>query len=183
MAKRKRKKKSNKIDIDQILLHSRYIYLFKEITEDTACEIVNKIVALSKLNNNPIALYINSPGGCVDSGFSIIDAIQGVPCPVITVVTGMACSMAGIVSIAGDKRFMTRNSIWMSHDMAGGIWGDYTTKVIARAKYLEDAQKKLFKFIQEKTKLTLKDINKAIHQELWLDAEQCLKKEVIDKIV
>lgn len=182
--KRRYNKKFNKIDIEQLILQARYVYLFREITDHTAYETVTHIVGLSKLDEKkPICLYINSPGGCVDSGFAIIDAIQFIPNPVYTFISGMACSMAGVISIAGDKRYMSENSVWMSHDMSGGIYGDYTSKVIARAEYLKESQAKLFKFIQRYTKLNPKDINKAIHEELWLNSEQCLKKGVIDEII
>jgi len=181
--KRINRRKPNKIDVDQLLLHARYVYLFNEINEETAFNTVKHIVGLSQLSDNPIALYINSPGGCVDSGFAIIDAIKGVKCPVMTIITGIACSMSGVVSIAGDKRYMTENSVWMAHDVAGGIWGDYTSKVIARADYLKESQSKLFKFIQNHTKLNPKDINKAIHEELWLHPKDCLNKGIVDEIV
>ena len=63
-----RKKKNNKIEIDQILLNSRQVFLFDDVNEDSAKEINMRLLALDKMSTDPILLYINSPGGCVDSG-------------------------------------------------------------------------------------------------------------------
>lgn len=188
MAKKKRRKsrrniKPKKIDVDQILLEERQLFLFEAIKPETTCELIKKMVALDKKRTAPIALYINSPGGSVDCGFAIIDSIMGIDSPVFTIIVGEACSMAGLISIAGRKRFMTKHSIWMAHDMSGGIHGDYTTKVKDRAKFLEREQEKLQRFLSEHTKLTAKEITKAQHGELWLNPEECKKKGIVDEVI
>ena len=152
--KRKKYKRTGELKIDQILLHNRLLFLFSEITEETAYHVVRRLIALDLINNKPIALYINSPGGSVEYGFSIIDAIKGIKSPVYTIISGEACSMAGIISVAGDKRLMTRNSVFMSHDMSGGITGDYTTKVLDRADFLKKEQKRITEFLRKHTKLS-----------------------------
>ena len=181
LIKKKTKKGAKGIDVDQILLSNRQLFLFGEINDKLSYTIIKKLIALDKLNNKkPINLYINSPGGSCSDGFAIIDAMTGIRAPITTIITGEACSMAGIVSVAGDRRAMTVNSIWMGHDMSGGIGGDYTTKVLDRAEHLKRYQKRLEEFIAEHTNLTDKDLMKGRHGELWLDAYECLKKGVID---
>jgi len=182
--KRKKHKKYDKdIQIDQILFKNRQLFLFENIEEKITKELVREIRALDTVNHKPIVLYINSPGGSVSDGFAIIDAMKGIKSPVVTIITGEACSMAGLISIAGDKRYMTSNSYWMGHDLAGGIGGDYTTKVLDRAKYLGKYQKQLEDFIKIHTKLTDKDIIKGRHGELWLNAEECYNKGIVDNII
>lgn len=185
MAKKKARsyKRLKKIDIDQILLHYRQIFINGKIDEKMAHVIIQKLMALDRINNEPIVVYINSPGGCVDDGFAIIDVIKCLKSPIITVIIGNACSMAGIISIAGDIRMISKHSVWMSHDMAGGIWGDYTTKVIDRAEFLKKEQRKIFQFIREHTKLSEKEIYQAITGELWLYPVDCLKKGIVDGLI
>jgi ATP-dependent Clp protease protease subunit len=182
-ARKPKNVKQYKIDIDQILLSKRQLYLFGPIDEELAYEVIRRLMALDRLANAPIVLYIDSPGGCVSDGFAIIDTMKGINSPVVTFVIGRACSMAGIISIAGDQRVISKNADWMAHDMAGGIWGDYTTKVLARADYLKIEQKKIFDFIRKHSKLSESEINKAIHEELWLTPEECIKKGIVDVIV
>lgn len=188
MAKKKRKIKKkivreNKIDVDQILLRNRQVFLFGVVSEELIYKVIEKIIALDKLSQEPIVLYINSPGGNISDGFALIDVMRGIGSPVITVIVGEACSMAGIISIAGVRRYMSANSTWMAHDMAGGIDGDYTTKVIDRAEYLAKEQKRLLSFIRDHTKLNEKEIEKAVHGELWFHPTECLKKGIVDEIL
>ena len=173
-----------KIDVDQILLENRQLFLFEPINSEVARDLIKKMVALDRKKVAPIAIYINSPGGCVDSGFAIIDSINGIDSPVITIIVGMACSMAGILSIAGKRRYMTEHSVFLAHDMAGGVRGnDYTTKTIDRVDFMKKEQEKCEVFLAKHTKLTPKEIVKARHGELWLTPNECLKKGVIDEVI
>jgi len=193
MAKRRRRKRARfgdrriipvtEIRLDQILLNERTVLLFGEIDVEQSYEIVERLIALDKINNSPIFLVINSPGGSVSDGMAIIDAIRGIRSPVVTFITGEACSMAGLISITGDERWISHTAYWMGHDLSGGIGGDYTTKVIDRAKYLERYQKLLNDLMRDYTKLTDRDIQKATHGELWLSAYEALEKGIVDKVV
>ncbi len=185
MAKKKDKKKKIKkiIDIEQILLRSRNLYLFEAIREENSKELIKSMMALDRINTKPIKLWINSPGGSVDCGFAIIDTMANISSPVITIISGEACSMAGFISVAGANRFITKNSTWMGHDMSGGIWGDYTTKVLDRAGFLKKTQKHLQEFLTEHTTLSKADLRKATHGELWLDPYECLKKGIVDGVL
>lgn len=174
-------KKNDKID--DILLENRQLFLFNDITEASSKELIKNLIGLSILNLDPITLHINSCGGDMDSGFAIVDVIKKLKAPVNTIVIGVAASMAGIISIIGKKRYISEHSIWMSHDMSGGVEGDYTSKVIDRVRYLEKEQKKMFKFIKKYTKLTNNEIKKAITGELWLSPKECLEKGIADKII
>jgi len=199
MANPKKKKKPNRkkrkrkivrrgsipaVDIkpEQLLLHDRKVILFGGINISVAKRVVTEILALDKLDQNPIMLLINSPGGSLSAGYSIIDAITGIESPVVTLVTGQACSMAGLISIAGDERWMSRRSIWMAHDIYSGN-EDYATKMIYRTEHLKELQKELFSFIEKRTKLSKAELEIARNGELWLNPEQCLKKGIVDKLL
>ena len=182
--KKKKKKSSKNIDIDQILLTHRQLFLFGVVDEKLSSSIIKRLIALDRISHKKsINLYINSVGGDVGCGYAIIDTMNGIKAPITTIITGEACSMAGLISIAGDRRAMTVNSYWMGHDLSGGIGGDYTTKVLDRAEYLKRYQKQLEEFIKEHTNLTDKEIVKGRHGELWLDAYECLKKGIIDILI
>jgi ATP-dependent Clp protease protease subunit len=178
-----RREQDKKIDLTQILLQNRQVFLYGQIDDEQALNIVRELIALDKLNQNPIALYINSPGGYNCAGWAIIDTIKGLRTPVITMVMGKACSMAGLVFLAGAVKIMTEHSVWMAHDMAGGISPDYTTKVLDRAKWLETEQAKVFAYLRIHTKLSEAEIEKAKRGELWLSAKECQVKGITDKLV
>ena len=166
---------------DQILLSERTILLFDEINQERAYKIVQQLLALDKISHQPILLAINSPGGSVSDGFAIIDAIKGIKSSVITLITGEACSMAGIISIAGDHRIMSPTAVWMAHNMRAGVI-DYVEKIKDRAEFYAWYEDKCTDFLKAHTKLSREDITKAINGELWLDAKKALKKGVVDKV-
>lgn len=179
----KKKQNIRKIDIDQILLKGRQLFLFEPVSQSSAKRIIERLIALDKINKKPIVLWINSGGGTLSDGYAIIDTIKQLRAEVITIIVGEVCSMAGIISIVGDRRFMTEHAVWMSHDMAGGIRGDYTTKVLDRAKFLKKEQERLFNFLRKHTKLSDKELARAKTGELWFYAEDCKKKGIVDEVI
>jgi ATP-dependent Clp protease protease subunit len=145
--------------------------------------VVSKIKAMNILDKNkPIYIEINSPGGSVADGMSIINAIEQSEAPIITIISGQACSMAALISIVGDKKVMYANSYWMQHSTADVV-GDYIQYIKDRTKFLCEFEARTEKILKEKTKLSKMDIHKIRNGELWLNAEQSLNKGVIDKII
>lgn len=170
------------IDVYQLLLHSRQLHLTGEISYKVTQPIINQIMALQLISDDPIVLWINSPGGALSDGFALVDTIQLSKVPIFTVIRGWACSMGAIISVAGHRRYMTANSMWMAHDVSTGSY-DYGTKVIERVEQgVKHWQKQTFDFWANHSKLTPKDLEMARHGELWLTPEQCLDKGVVEKV-
>lgn len=169
-------------DVEQTLLKNKQIFLFGDIDEYSELHICQKLYALDTLNKNPIHLYINSGGGCTDSGISIINTMESIQSPVITIIKAEACSMAGIISVCGDKRVCYTNSNWMGHAMACEVEGK-VTDIKDRAKYLEKYDNMLERILREHTTLSSKDITKARNGELWLFADEMLDKEIVDEVI
>jgi len=180
--KKSKKKFTGDIDVDQILLKHRQLFLFDVIDDKLANRINKELFALDKVSRKPIVLRINSGGGSLPAGFSIIDTMKTLHCPVITVVTGYACSMAGIIAVAGDQRVMFKHAIWMAHDVSTYTC-DYVTKMLDYAEFLKQSQKRLFEFLGKHTKLSQAELTKARNGELWLMAEQAKQKGVCDIVV
>jgi ATP-dependent Clp protease protease subunit len=167
----------------RILNKHRYILLYDTITNVSADLVVSKLMAMNILDKKKsIYLEINSPGGSVSDGMSIINAIERIEAPIITVVSGQACSMAALISIVGDKKLMYHNSYWMQHSTSD-IVGDYVQYIKDRTKFLCEFEARTEKILREKTKLSKMDLHKIRNGELWLNSEQSLNKGVVDKII
>jgi len=180
--KRKRRIIINEIKPDQILLRDRTILLFDGIDNKVTKDIVGRILALDILGKERIVLKINSGGGLVLGGYAIIDAMNHAQAPIVTWITGMAASMAGIISIQGKVRLMSKNSIWMAHPIHSGMI-DYLPMMKDRRVYHDLIERQGEEIFKKFTKLTAKEIVKAQNGELWFTAEQCLKKGIVDQIV
>lgn len=166
----------------KILNKNRYILLYDEINNISSDVIVSKMKAMDLLNRKPIIIEMNSPGGSVPDGMSIINAIEHIKSPVITVISGQVCSMAALISIVADKRYIYSNSYWMQHSTSD-IVGDYIQYIKDRTKFLCEFEHRTEKILKLKTKLTNTDILKIRNGELWLNAEQCLAKGIVDEII
>ena len=164
------------------LFKKRTLFIYQEIEEEIAERIVQQLLYLDSVNHKAITIYINSPGGYCTDGLAIVDAIINTKSKVITIIQGEACSMAGLISIVADERAITKNSVWMAHDVYGG-GHDYGEKIYARVDNMKKDEKRMNKIFIEHTELTKKDLLKAKHEELWLFPEECLKKGVVDRII
>lgn len=83
-------------------------------------------LSLNPLERRPITLFIDSGGGYVYAGMSLINVIKSSNTPINTVVDGKAMSMAFLIALSGDYRLGFKNSTWMYHDGSFGIWSDTT---------------------------------------------------------
>lgn len=166
----------------KILNKNRYILLYDEINNCSADMVCSKLRAMDILSHRPIYLEINSPGGSVADGMSIINTIEHIQSSVITIISGQVCSMAALISICGDKRLIYTNSYWMQHSTSD-IVGDYINYIKDRTKFLCEFEHRTEKMLKNRTKLTTNDITKIRTGELWLSADQCLIKGIVDEII
>lgn len=166
----------------RILNKERYIILYGDIENCSADLTVTKIKGMNYLNSKPITLEINSVGGSVSDGIAIINAIEQSKAPVTTIVTGEACSMGALISVAGKRRLIYYNSFWMEHPIEDGMVQSVST-IKDRAAYLDRLEKATQQILRKYTKLTEEEIKKAAHGELWLSAEEALAKGVVDEII
>jgi len=167
----------------KILNKNRYILLYDEINNCSSDMVCSKLRAMDYLDHKlPITLEINSPGGMVSYGLSIIDTIENIKAPVYTIISGEACSMAAMISIVGEKRYITKNSVWMQHsssDMLGG----YVQHIKDATAFLIKMEKRMNDIIKQRTKLSTKQMTQIRNGELWLFANEALQYGVVDKII
>ena len=133
--------RTREMTLDELMLENRVIFLIGEINQASAARVMMQILYLEDQKcGQQINLYINSPGGSVDSGFAIWDQIKMIKAPVYTLVTGLAASMGSILSLCAEKskRFATKNARIMIHQplIAGVIQGQATDLEI-QAKEIE----------------------------------------------
>lgn len=166
------------------LLNNRYVFLNGTITNQSASNICKQLFYLDLKNPKlPICLWINSGGGECDAAMSIINVMQSVRAPVVTIINNLAASAAGVISICGNQRVMYRSAYWMEHDQGGGIGPDYTSKIIDRAKFLKRYRITMDRLYKKHTKLTKADIKHGQDGELWLSSSECLKKGIVDRVI
>jgi ATP-dependent Clp protease protease subunit len=167
----------------RILNKNRYLLLYADIEPCAAEIIVAKIKAMNYMDSeSPITIEIDSPGGSVSAGISIINAMEQSKAPIITIISAEACSMAAMISIIGKHRIMYHNAFWMNHPISEGQV-DYLGFIKDRCAFLNKLEDKLYQIMKKYTNLTDVDINKMKTGELWLGADEALTKSVVDEII
>lgn len=160
----------------------RTVLLFGEIETKLIRLMIAKLMVFDSIGSEPIKMFINSPGGDVGAGLALIDIMESLTSKITTIITGESCSMASYISICGDTRYITKHGIWMMHPMS--VWhDDYLGFVKDRVAYETKMQGMMDIILEENSGLTRKEIEDVKNHELWLDANQCLEKKIVDKIV
>ena len=169
-------------DIYSKLYMERIIFLKNEVNEETANLIKAQMLYLDTVSNDPIKIYIDSPGGDVYTGLGIIDVMEFVRSPIETVNIGLAASMAAVILSCGDKRKSLKNSRTMIHQPIGGIYGQ-ADDITITATEIERIRKKLYKILSKKTKKGLKKIKEDASRDYWMSAKEAKKYGIIDEII
>lgn len=145
----------------------------------------NKIDASEGIPLNersPIKIYINSEGGDLDAGFSIISSIKLSATPVYTYNIGRAWSCGFFILIAGHKRFGVPHSTYLFHEGCCGNMQD-AHKYINHTNFYIRQLKDLKKIVLDNTEITEEEYNEHIKDDWWLDADEAYMYDVIDEII
>lgn len=130
----------------------------------------------------PIYLYIFSPGGDVDMMWSLIDTIEASETPVFTVNMGVAASAAGLIFLAGHKRYMLSRSRVVIHEGSARMSGD-AVKVMDAGESYKKTLKQMREYILKRTEINASVLNKQKCHDWELDARYCLEHGVCEVIV
>ncbi|MDR1213122.1 MAG: ATP-dependent Clp protease proteolytic subunit [Propionibacteriaceae bacterium] len=168
----------------QALLANRIIFLGSEVQDENANAICAQMLLLNAEDpNRDIYLYINSPGGSVDSGMAIFDTMQWISNDVATVAMGLAASMGQFLLSAGaqGKRFALPHSRIMMHQPSGGLGGT-ASDIRIQAEQSVHIKKTMSALIAEHTGQTVAQIEADSDRDRWFTAEEALAYGFIDHV-
>ena len=172
-------------DIYSRLLKERIIFLTGPIDDNLSNLIVAQLLFLeSEDPKYDISLYINSPGGSVTAGLSILDTMNFIKPAVSTLCVGQAASMGAVLLCGGDKkkRFCLSNSRVMIHQPLGSFQGQATDFDI-QAKEILSIRKRLNQILSNSTGQTIKKIESDTERDNFMSPEEAKKYGLIDDIL
>ena len=168
------------------LLKSRTVVISQQVDAKLTSKVLSQLVLLEQEGDDqPVTVFINSPGGEIFSGFAIFDMLNFISCPVTTIVTGFAASMGSILSLAAGKgrRFaMPQAKIMIHQPLLMGYQGRATECEI-QAREILKTRDHLVKLYSEQTGKSCEEIKKALDRDNWFTAEEALEYGLIDKVV
>jgi ATP-dependent Clp protease protease subunit len=171
-------------DIFSRLLKERIIFITGPIEDYMANLIVAQLLFLEAEDpKKDIFLYINSPGGSVTAGLSIIDTMHHIKPPVATVCVGMAASMGSLILSQGakGKRFVLPNAEVMIHQPSGGAYGQ-ASDIDITAKHILKTRDKLNKMLAKATGQKLTKIEQDVDRDFFMEAEEAKAYGIVDAI-
>jgi len=137
---------------------------------------------IAEKDRKPIIIYINSPGGVITAGFSLIDTILASVTPVYTVNLGIEYSMGFLIGLAGKKRFTQSFSTFLLHDGSGFLYNSMS-KIRDTAIFYEELEKKIKAFILAHSTLTSKMYDKKYGSEWYMFAKEAKANGFTDFII
>jgi ATP-dependent Clp protease, protease subunit len=171
-------------DIYSRLLRERIIFLGDAIEDHLANLIIAQLLFLeSEDPEKDISLYINSPGGVVNSGLAIYDTMQYLRAPVSTICIGMAASMAAVLLSAGapGKRYALPNSRIMVHQGSGGFRGNAPDAVIQMREW-EFLVKRNTEILAKHTGQPFEKVEQDTNRDLFMSPEEAKAYGIIDAV-
>lgn len=172
------------MDVFSRLMMERIIWVAGEVNDNMSTVVQAQLMFLDSIDNNDITMHIDSPGGSVKSGLSMVDVMDYINSDIRTVNTGMAASMGSILLGAGTKgkRCSLRFSRTMLHQSSGGFRGNIQDAEIDMVEWkkLNDV---LFELLGEYCGKSAEVVKKDASRDLWLSSEDALSYGIIDEIV
>src|SRR5210317_912957 len=170
--------------IHRKLFESRAITIFGEINDKLARSVTERLLALAAENDEPISIYISSPGGHVESGDVVYDIIKFIK-PVVRVIgTGWVASAATTIYLAAEKenRFTLPNTRFLVHQPSGGSRGD-ATDIKIQAEEIVKMRARINQLIADETGQSLERVAKDTDRDYWMTADEAIEYGIVGKVV
>lgn len=164
---------------------NRKVFLFGPIDERTVYTFTAQMLYLMEDEQSPIDIYINSPGGEVNSGLAIYDLIQSCKAPVNMYCIGMAASMGALIFAGGKKghRFIMPHSQVMIHEplIPNGVGGS-ASSIKSTADSILQTRELLNGILAKHTGKTIEEINKATDHDNFMTADEAIEFGLCDRV-
>jgi len=170
--------------LENTLLEHRTLTIFGEIDKDCAQRSTERLLAMAFKSDDPITLFIGSPGGHVESGDTIFDMIRYIKPVVRTVGTGWVGSIATHIYLAAEKehRYALPNTRFLIHQPAGGFGGD-ASDIEIHARELVKTRERINRIIAEQTGQPIDRVEKDTDRDYWMSAEESLEYGLVGSII
>jgi ATP-dependent Clp protease, protease subunit len=172
------------MDVFSRLMYDRIIFYGCEVCAESANIVNAQLLYLNSIGDEDVKMFINSPGGSVDDGLSVIDTMNFITPDIQTYCMGLAASMGSILLTSGKKgkRYSLPHGKILIHQPIGGAQGQCSDIQIA-AKEIEKCKAELYKILSETTGQSVEKITADADRDYWMTAQEALDYGIIDEII
>ena len=173
-------------ELEHRLLNQRKVLIFGAINDKLARDITGQLLALASMSDKPIDVFINSPGGHVESGDTIHDVIRFVDeaAPVRIVGTGWVASAGALIFLAGKKerRFCLPATRFLLHQPMGGVRGP-AVDIDIEAREIVKMRERLNRLIARETGQTYEKVALDTDRNYWMSAEEAIAYGMLSRVI
>ena len=173
-------------ELEHRLLKQRKVLIFGAINDRVARDVTGRLLALAGASSEPIDVYVNSPGGHVESGDTIHDMIRFVDAeaPVRMIGTGWVASAGALIFLAGrrENRFCLPQTRFLLHQPMGGVRGP-AVDIDIEAKEIVKMRERLNRLIARETGQSYERVLKDTDRNYWMSAEEGIAYGMVSRII
>ena len=166
------------------LLKNRTILIYGEINMEVAMDITKRLLILDAESQDEIRIFINSPGGHVESGDTIFDMIRSVQSPVKVIGTGWVASAGALIYAAAERenRYSLPNTRFLLHQPAGGASGQ-AADIAIEAQEIIKMRRRLNEIFAQQTGQPIEKVEEDTDRNFWMSAKEAQAYGLVDKII
>jgi ATP-dependent Clp protease, protease subunit len=170
--------------MDQLFFQTRSVIITGEINDRVAARAVTHLLALAEDSDDPINMYISSPGGHVESGDMVHDMVKFIRPRVRTIGSGWVSSAGALIFVgaAREDRYCLPNTRFLLHEPSGGIGGKVTDMSI-QARQIEIMRARFHKLFAEATGQTAERIAADTARDFWLTTDEALDYGLLGQVI
>ena len=173
-------------ELEHRLLKQRKVLIFGAINDKVARDVTGRLLALASASDEPIDVYVNSPGGHVESGDTIHDMIRFVDgeAPVRMIGTGWVASAGALIFLAGRKenRLCLPQTRFLLHQPMGGVRGP-AVDIDIEAREIIKMRERLNRLIAKETGQTYERVAKDTDRNYWMSAEEAITYGMVSRVI
>lgn len=173
-------------ELEQRLFNQRKVLIFGAIDDKLARDVTGRLLALAGDSDKPIDVYVNSPGGHVESGDTIHDMIRFVDAiaPVRMIGTGWVASAGALIFVAGakDRRFCLPNTRFLVHQPMGGVRGP-AVDIDIEAREIVKMRERLNEIFARETGQPVEKVERDTNRNYWMSASEAIEYGMVTRII
>ncbi|WP_127900434.1 ATP-dependent Clp protease proteolytic subunit [Solirhodobacter olei] len=169
---------------EALFFKSRTVIITGEINDKLAQRATTQLLALAEAGDDPINVYISSPGGHVESGDMVHDIISFIRPTVRVIGSGWVASAGALIFVGAkrENRYCLPNTRFLLHDPSGGIGGTVTDMMI-QAEQIRIMRERLHQIFAEATGKTAEKVAADMHRDFWLTAQEAIDYGLCGKLI
>jgi len=173
-------------ELESRLFNQRKVLVFGAITDKVARDVTGRLLALAGDSDKPIDVYVNSPGGHVESGDTIHDMIRFVDAaaPVRVIGTGWVASAGALIFLAGvrERRFCLPNTRFLLHQPMGGVSGP-ATDIDIEAREILKMRERINHIIARETGQPYEKVERDTDRNYWMSTEEAVTYGMVSRVI